>query len=110
MREGFYSIFYTGQAGSGILMLCLKGGRIVGADAAGGSIFGTYEENGDSLNASCTFNFRTGDLVTGQSLTQPITHKAEFRLPTRLFEGETVKTDIGTGPINARAEFLSDPL
>lgn len=110
MREGFYSVFYTGQAGSGILMLCLKGGRIVGADAAGGSIIGVYEYGDDNLNVKCAFNFRAGNLVTGQSLAQPITHEAEFRLPTRLFDGETVRADIGTGPINARAEFLSAPL
>lgn len=110
MREGFYSIFYTGQAGAGVLTVCLKAGRLVGGDAAGGSVTGNYEVQGDNIVADCAFRFRAGDLVTGQRLSQPIIHNTRIALPVRLFEGEIVKTDIGTGPINARAEFISDPL
>lgn len=111
MREGFYAIFYTGAGGGqGVLSLCLKNGKLVGIDATGGHVTGTYIVDDATLVADSTFHFRAGELVTGQTLAQPWDFPCALRLPLRLLAGETVEVDIGTGPINARGEFIAEPL
>jgi hypothetical protein len=45
MKEGFYSISFSGAYGDGFGMLVLDNGLAVGADAAGGTYDGTYAKN-----------------------------------------------------------------
>lgn len=42
MEEGYYSFTYAGPYGSGLGMLVLDRGRVVGADLVGGTYRGTY--------------------------------------------------------------------
>jgi hypothetical protein len=44
-REGFYSIYYQGQAGLGVGMLVLDTNIVTGADPFGGRYDGTYQFN-----------------------------------------------------------------
>ena len=45
MREGFYSIAFTGMKGWGFGVVTFDTGEIVGADAAGATYDGTYTFN-----------------------------------------------------------------
>jgi hypothetical protein len=45
MKEGFYSISFSGAYGDGFGMLVLDTGLVVGADATGGTYDGTYEKS-----------------------------------------------------------------
>ena len=111
MREGFYGFYYTGVAGSGQILTCLANGKLVGIDPAGGVINGTYEVSEGGVKAICTFRFPAGaELVTGQTLAQPVTIQTEFQLGEGFFDGQTERVDIGLGPMNARGVFVSDPV
>ena len=109
-REGFYAFYYTGKAGSGVILMCLANGRLVGADQIGGQITGVYQVKKGVVKADVSFRFAPGSLVTGQVLLEPTTVSVPLSLPIAIFMGEVAKVDIGMGPVNARAVFVSDPL
>ncbi|MCZ8086936.1 MAG: hypothetical protein O9257_06360 [Brevundimonas sp.] len=63
------------------------------------------------IAATCSSIFPAGaELVTGQTLTQPITLSSDFTLPESFFDGQIVKVDIGLGPMNARGVLVAEPL
>lgn len=45
MAEGFFRIAFTGKTGSGLGILVLHNGSVVGADTGGGTYDGSYTEN-----------------------------------------------------------------
>lgn len=110
IHEGFYAFFYTGRAGSGTMLVCLKGGRIVGVDVLGGKVEGTYEDAGTGLTAELNFELAAGDLATGQTLAEPTQLPSRLELPETVFHGDIIRIDIGTGPLNVRAQFVAAPL
>ena len=65
--NGIYVMYYTGVAGSGYTVFVMKDGVIVGADATGGLLDGTYTDVGDgNLDVSVMLNAPAGTmLVTG---------------------------------------------
>ena len=50
MNEGFYAIYYTGIASSGLGLLAFKSGTVVGVDAVGGTFDGQYSINEEAGN------------------------------------------------------------
>jgi hypothetical protein len=110
IREGFYALYYTGQFGSGVILICLKNEKIVGIDAVGGKVHGKYSVADAGVQADMVFEFAAGSLVTGQSLPHAMSVPSKVLLGADFFQGKIAKLDIGTGPVNVRAEFLSDPI
>jgi hypothetical protein len=109
-REGFYAIHYEGPAGKGVLLTCLKGERLVGADMGGGLLEGSYRLVNEDLVAECVFHFSAGRLlVTGQTLTDDVLQRKKLSIPMRMFEGERCAVDIGFGRVDARGVFVAGP-
>lgn len=68
MREGFFALYYTGKAGSGLGLIALTNGTIIGVDSGGALYDGTYQSENDA--APLTGNLRlhvpaSAALVTG---------------------------------------------
>lgn len=110
-REGFYSIAYEGAAGQGVLLVCLKGGRIVGADMGGAVLEGDYQLGDSFLTADCQFRFPAGrTMATGQTLTEDLERRRKLMLSLDLLAGESSTLDVGFGPLAARGKFIAAPI
>jgi hypothetical protein len=48
MTEGFFRIAFTGATGSGLGILLLRSGSVIGADTGGATYDGSYKENADT--------------------------------------------------------------
>lgn len=110
MRDGFFAIFYTGKAGSGTLMVCFKEGKLIGVDGSGGVLRGTYLVRGEEVVLDLEIEFAPGLLVTGQTLTEPLKINPNLTVPVGMFSGDVARVDLGLGPANARAQFISELL
>ena len=110
-REGFYAFYYNGAAGKGVMLLCLKQGRMLGVDMGGGVLKGAYEQQGDTIVADCTFQFSAGQtLITGQKLSDAVEQSTRVRIPLSALEGEAAEMDIGFGPLSARGKFVAETI
>lgn len=68
MREGFFAIYYTGKAGSGLGLIALTNGTIVGVDSGGALYDGTYTSENDTAPLTGTLSLHVPAkvaLVTG---------------------------------------------
>jgi hypothetical protein len=76
MTEGFFRIAFTGATGSGLGILVLRNGSVVGADTGGGTYDGSYKENADTqaLEFVITLSMPAGvaPVQTGIPLATPI--------------------------------------
>jgi hypothetical protein len=76
MIDGFFRIAFTGTAGSGLGILVLRSGSIVGADVGGVIYDGSYAENSATgeinINVSMAAPAGTTPVQTGVPLTAPI--------------------------------------
>ena len=104
-------MYFTGVAGSGHAVFVMKDGVLVGADALGGVLDGTYTDLGDgNLEVSVVLTVPAGtSLVTGavagrESLTQQVT----TRLPTNLGNGSPIGVQTPTGLVNVVFKQLRD--
>jgi hypothetical protein len=81
--EGFYEIKFEGQAGVGLGVIVLKGGRVVGTDG-GVDYAGTYALTGlNQVQANIHCTVRPGTpLVTGKD---PQPYPYSFKLPPTTF-------------------------
>jgi hypothetical protein len=91
-REGFYAMYYrstaSGVTGTGMGMLVLDSGIVIGCDVAGGIYDGTYEFNPrtDMLDMKVTARIPAGAvLVTGvPAQAVPLVFDIEESLPRQL--------------------------
>ena len=110
MKEGFYSIAFTGQTGdSGFGIIVLDTGRVVGVDVAGACYDGTY-----------TYNQQTKLIDADLKLTVPPEVPLVQGVPARpeewsfnftaSFPSEAKETPVGVdtpyGPVNTIIRFL----
>jgi hypothetical protein len=109
-KEGLYALYYTGQHGSGVILAIIKSGRFVGIDALGGKLNGQYQAIDAGLQMNLAYTFSPGPLVTGQVLSNETTLKSVPLITYGMLRGEITRMDIGTGPVNVRAEFLHEPI
>jgi len=101
--DGFYAVYYTGQAGSGFGMLVMKDGVIAGADVTGGTYDGTFTTSGDSLNGTVRMIVPANQpLVTGAGPSaQPYSINFPISLSaSRVQQGQPVTIKLPTGPVN----------
>ena len=104
-------MYFTGVTGSGHAVLVMKDGVIVGSDATGGVLDGTYKDAGDgNLDVSVTLKVPPGTwLVTGATVgREPLTQKINATLPENLGNGHSVGVQTPTGPVNVVFKRLRD--
>ncbi|MBK8221794.1 MAG: hypothetical protein IPK73_12285 [Candidatus Obscuribacter sp.] len=113
MREGFFSIYYTGCAGTGLGLFALTKGSIVGVDAAGGIYDGDYESDDDKspLYGVMRLTVPPGVvLVTGNlPENQPFTMNIPLELPADFATSQQPQmVQTSTGPVNLIIRKLRD--
>ena len=110
MREGFYSLIFTGVTGDfGMGVIALDTDTIIGADAAGGLYDGKYEYNTQTkmLDAKQTLTIPAGvALVTGvPAQAQEWSFDFNFSFPRETTETPVLVTT-PVGPVNVILRFL----
>lgn len=102
--QGFYGVTYQGVAGAGALGLLLHKGAVVGMDAGGGDVSGTYTERPDGgIDLAMSFSWAAGTvLVTGQTLPSPMTVKSDVSISAATLAGGTQPVDLPVGRVNVR--------
>jgi len=96
-------MYYTGVGGAGHAVFVMKDGVIVGADALGGMVDGTYSDaDGDLLDVSVTVTVPAGaSLVTGITAgKEPLKQIITTVLPKNLGGGTPIGVETPTGPVN----------
>ena len=109
--NGIYTMYFTGVAGSGHALFIMKNGVIVGSDATGGVLDGTYKDAVDgNLDISVTLKVPSGTrLVTGVTAGRdPLTQQITARLPENLGNGRSIGVQTPTGPVNVVFKRLRD--
>jgi hypothetical protein len=75
MLDGFFSMAFTGSAGSGFGVIALHNGKVAGSDVAGASYDGSYQEDPDThvVNFDITMSAPAGltPVQTGVPLAAP---------------------------------------
>lgn len=112
MISGFYAIYYTGVGGSGIGVLAINNGIIVGADMVGGRYDGTYTQSAIAGNydAKVRITIPPGSsLVTGALAgPQPLCMDVAMTLPENLGGEQPIRIETPTGPVNVIFRKLRD--
>jgi hypothetical protein len=112
MDEGFYSIAFTGVAGSGFGVLVLQAGIVVGMDAAGGAYDGRYDVNRAAgtvaLDIVLTVPAGVTLVLTGVPLQSSLQLPIKVSLPSPLAGERTVRVDTHLGPVNVIIRKLRD--
>lgn len=110
VTNGFYRIVYGGPAGSGIGVLAITDGKIVGVDGGGGVFDGTYSE--DPAKGTVTFDLDVTvppnmPLVTGERA-RPEAWKLPIHttMRTNFASGMPVNIDTPYGAINVSFTLL----
>jgi hypothetical protein len=113
MRQGFFAIYYTGRAGSGLGLIVLTNGTIVGVDSAGGFYDGIYESNDDvsPLKGNLCLRVPAGTALVTGAVPQP--EPTLLNIPLELpgdfatsQKANTIRTN--TGPVNVILKKLRD--
>jgi hypothetical protein len=113
MYGGFLRIAFTGATGSGLGVLALRDGSLVGADTGGGTYRGSYTENQDpkTLEFAIMLSMPAGatPVQTGIALAAPMT------VP---ITASVLQEDIGSdkptlvqtplGPVNVLLQRIAD--
>ena len=110
MKEGFYSITYTGASGDwGFGMIVLDTDQIIGADVAGGRYDGQYQFNQQTqmLDASIRLIVPPGAPLVQGVPPQPKEWTLEFQVSFPRETPETpVQLDTPVGPVNVVLRYL----
>ena len=102
--DGIYVTYFTGVAGSGHALFMMKDGEIVGADAVGGVLDGTYKFlNSGRVDISATIKVPAGtSLVTGTLVEkEPFFQHITAVVSENFANGIPIPLQTSTGPVNA---------
>lgn len=113
MTEGFFRIAFTGATGSGLGVLVLHNGSVVGADAGGGIYEGSYTENPDAqaLEFAIRLTMPAGSMPvqTGIPLGTPMSVPISASLQQdQICGGRPVLVQMPLGPVNVLFTKLRD--
>jgi hypothetical protein len=110
--DGFFATYVTGRAGVSMLLLAMRGGRIVGADVGGIKYDGEIapKTDGTGFVGRLTFTVPPGrSLITGLEPAATSRDIAiDFELPSNFADGPIIGIQTPTGPLNARFVKLRD--
>ncbi len=99
MAEGIFRIAYTGANGSGLGIVVLHNGSVVGADAGGGSYDGSYTENANTktVDIEVTLSMPAGvaPVMTGIPLPKGMSLSIKTSLPLDSEKPTLVQTVLG---------------
>ena|SRR5215831_8323831 len=113
MAGGFFRIAFTGANGSGLGILVLHDGSVVGADTGGGIYEGSYTENSDArtLDFAVTLSLPAGATPVQTGIALP----AAMSVP---IHSSVLENDLGSerptlvqtplGPVNALFKKIRD--
>jgi hypothetical protein len=108
--DGFYAIYYHGNAGPGLAQIQLVDGKIVGSDVTGGLWDGEFALDAVDHLIRCKVTIRlpkgvvlatTGEQIKGDEATNML-----FNLPFDFATKEFVPLDLPIGKINVRFQKL----
>ena len=110
MKEGFYSIAFTGQFGdSGFGIIVLDTGRVVGVDVGGACFDGTYTYNQQSklIDVDLTLTVPPGVPLVQGVPARPDEWSFDFKASFPKETNETpVAVDTPFGPVNTIIRYL----
>lgn len=108
--DGFYAIYYHGNAGPGLAQIQLIDGRIVGSDVTGGLWDGEFVVDPINENISCEITIRLPQGVplatTGRPPEGGEAANMKFKLPLDFTTAEYVSLDLPIGKINVRFQKI----
>lgn len=112
MIDGFYSIAFTGGAGSGVGVLTLHRGIVAGADAGGANYDGRYVEraSGSGIEIEVVMRAPAGliPVQTGIPLTADVELPIAAVLPNDFASARAVRLDTPLGPVNVAFKKIRD--
>ena len=104
--DGIYAVYLAALAGEGLALLLLSGGRITGADAAGGKFDGVYRvpQDTESFDVYITVSIEpNGTLIQGQLVgDQGLRYTVNFQLPENFVDLPYISVDTPYGKVNAK--------
>jgi len=104
--DGFYAIYYHGNAGPGLAQMQLIDGKIVGSDVTGGLWDGEFAVDSVSETISCEITIRLPQGVplatTGQPIKGNEAANMQFKLPLDFSTREYVPLELPIGKVNVR--------
>lgn len=113
MREGFFAVYYTGKAGTGLGLIALTNGTIVGVDSGGAMYDGTYTSDNNKSPLTGTLSLHVPAnvaLVTGaMPENEPFLLNFPLDLPADFAESQAPQTiRTAKGPVNIIFRKLRD--
>jgi hypothetical protein len=113
VTKGFFRIAFTGVAGSGLGVLLLHNGAVVGADTGGAIYDGSYIENADTqaLEFQITISMPAGltPVQTGIPLATPISAPVTASLlQDEIGSGKPTLLQTPLGPVNVLFTKIRD--
>ena len=113
MVDGFFSMAFTGTAGTGFGVIALHNGALAGTDVAGASYDGSYSQDPETsvLDFNITMSALAGltPVQTGIALAAPMTMPIRMSLAARDFTGNrpaVLRTPLG--PVNILFRKIRD--
>jgi hypothetical protein len=110
VKSGFYRIVFAGGFGSGVGLLAIQDGKIVGVDGGGGEYDGYYRE--DATADSVTIHLEVTippnmPVVTGErARAEPWTLPIDATLRANFANGMPINITTSAGPINVSFNLL----
>jgi hypothetical protein len=109
--DGFYSMSYTGAAGSGFGLIVLFRNLIAGSDVAGATYDGTFENEGaEYFNIRVKMKAPVGAWLvqTGVQLTSPLELPIGLTVKADFASGEPILAETPLGPVNVAFRKLRE--
>lgn len=104
--DGFYAIYYHGQAGPGLGQIQLVNGKIIGSDVTGGVWDGSFAINAVDQFISCEVTIKLPQNVplatTGLPVQGAEATNMRFKLPLDFASRAFVPLELPIGKVNVR--------
>lgn len=112
MIQGFYAMSFAGGAGSGVGVLAVYGGAVVGADQGGATYDGTYCESASTgtINVHITMRGPVGmrPVQTGIPLSAPLELPFTITLAQHFGSEKPFLLNTPLGPVNIVFKKIRD--
>jgi hypothetical protein len=102
--DGIYAAYLSSKVGQGFAMLVLRKGKLVGADAAGTTMDGSYVEDANVVSATIFVKTPPNISLLQGGLSGPEGESSEitFQMPHDFEKQPFVRVETKRGPVNAK--------